>query len=45
MIKFLMRAYKNEELTEEEMEKILALLEQLGFQDVLTEEHNENEKI
>ena len=45
MIKFLMRAYKNEKLTEEEMEKILTLLKQLGFQDILTEEHNENEKV
>lgn len=45
MVKFLMRAYNDEKLTEEKMEKLLTLLEQLGFQDVLIEEHNENEKV
>lgn len=45
MIKFLMRAYREKPLTDEEKKAILDLLTQLGFVNILTEEHNEGELI
>ena len=39
MIKFLMKAYKDEELSEQEMKHLLDILETMGFYDILTEEN------
>ena len=42
MIKFLLRAYNDEKLSEKEMETLLDVLNRLGFSDILTEEHDED---